>query len=172
VDPVAYGGRLHAPACAFVIAYGVARLAGFGLYHDGAAGPLVVAAGAEPALTILAVLALVRRGRGLLLAAVAGWTADLASPAVVAAVHGDTGRLLDHGLPGVAFAVLTAVTYRLGRRQGDDTARGGTLTDLRVADPDATRQDLPAGATRLDLPVRRPEATRPDLPVRGRPPRR
>ena len=99
----------------------------------------------------------------MLLAALAGWTADLALLAIVATVRGDLGRVLEHGLTFLAFAGLLAAAYVFDRTQ---EARPDP-----VPEADVTRHDLPAKSadtTRLDLPVRRPDVTRRDLPVQGR----
>jgi hypothetical protein len=190
-------GRLRTPACAFLILYGVAKLAELldwsRLHHDVAAmlgagsgtvtGLLLAGKGAELAFTALAVAALARSDDTLLAAAVAGWTADLAVLTVVAAVCGDLGRLLEHGLVFLVLAALLAVLYRSGavrlpRRTGgpDQTMplpSNTTRQDLPTGTTDPTRQDLPVrrpDVTRQDLPVRRPDVTRQDLPVRRRPP--
>jgi hypothetical protein len=192
-------GRLRTPACAFLILYGVAKLAELldwsRLHHDVAAmlgagsgtvtGLLLAGKGAELAFTALAVAALARSDDTLLAAAVAGWTADLAVLTVVAAVCGDLGRLLEHGLVFLVLAALLAVLYRSGavrlpRRAGgpgpDQAASPPphtTRQDLPTGTTDPTRQDLPVrrpDVTRQDLPVRRPDVTRQDLPVRRRPP--
>ncbi|MGI5226783.1 hypothetical protein [Actinoallomurus sp. CA-142502] len=190
-------GRLHAPACAFLILYGVSKLAEVldwsRLHHDAVAmlgagsgavtGLLLAGKGAELALTVVAVLALIRSDETLLAAAVAGWTADLAVLTVVAAVCGDLSRLLEHGLAFLVLAALLTVLYRSGavrlpRRAGkpDEAASPppyATRQDLVTGTTDPTRQDLPVrrpDVTRQDLPVRRPDVTRQDLPVRRRPP--
>lgn len=194
--------RLHVPACAFLILFGVAKLAEFldwsRLHRDAVAmlglgsgtvtGLLLAGKGAELLLTALAVLGLVRRHPVWPLAALAGWTADLALLTVVAAVGGDLGRVLEHGLTFLVMAALLTVMYRSVRSERPKEAPGsaerpvepgwldgppadGTRQDLRVSDADATRHDVPApsaDATRLDLPVRRPDVTRRDLPVQGR----
>jgi hypothetical protein len=175
--------RAHVPACAFLIVFGVAKLAELldwsrlhgdvvamlGLGSGVVTGLLLAGKGAELLLTGLAVLALVRRDRTRLLAALAGWTADLALLAIVATVGGDLGRVLEHGLTFLAFAALLAVTYVLGRAPRERPQ--GTGQSLPVSEADVTRQDLPARSadtTRLDLPVRRPDVTRQDMPVQGR----
>jgi hypothetical protein len=187
-------GRLRSPASAFVILYGAAKLAELidwsrlhgdavamlGLGSGVVTGLLVAGKAAELLLTLLAVLALTRHSDGLLRAAVAGWTADLALLTIVAVVGGDLGRTLEHGISCAAFAGLLAVTYRVRaggepvRKQGPTPAPPDeTRQDLPVRDPDVTRQDLPVrrpAATRQDLPVHGPDLTRQDLPVRGRPP--
>lgn len=192
-----FEGRLRPPACAFLILYGVAKLAELldwsRLHHDVTAmlgtgsgtvtGLLLAGKGAELALTVLAVLALVRADDTLLAAAVAGWTADLAVLTIVAAVCGDLGRLLEHGLTFLVLAALLTVLYRSGtvrlpRRTGapDQAASPPphtTRQDLPTDTTDPTRQDLPVrrpDVTRQDLPVRRPDVTRQDLPVHRRPP--
>lgn len=169
--------RLHVPACAFVIVFGAAKLAELldwsrlhrevvamlGLGSGTVTALLLAGKGAELLLTGLAVLALVRRDRRWLLAALAGWTADLALLAIVATVRGDLGRVLEHGLTFLAFAGLLAAAYVFDRTQ---EARPDP-----VPEADVTRHDLPAKSadtTRLDLPVRRPDVTRRDLPVQGR----
>ena len=171
-------GRLRTPVCAFVIVYGVARLAELidwsRLHHDAAAmlglgsgavtGLLVAGKAAELALTVLAVTALTRASDTLLFAALAGWTADLAVLTVVAVVGGDLGRVLEHGLMFAAFATLQAVAYVYG---GVRPKRPSTPAEIEG--PHETRRDLSTGTaepTRQDLPVRRPEPTRQDLPVR------
>lgn len=197
-DGMAYR-RLHTPVCAFVLVYGLAKLAELAdwsrLHHDAAGmlgagsgtatGLLAAGKGAELLLTALAALALVRRGELVLLTALAGWTADLALLAAVAAVSGDRARLLEHGLAFIGFGCLLTVTYAYGPLRAADVVRsvlprarpadGGTDdarpadTTVRDASPEPTRQDLPvrgAERTRLDLPVRRPDVTRQDLPVR------
>jgi hypothetical protein len=187
-------GRPHSPLCAFVILFGVAKLAELldwsRLHRDVAAmlghgsgaatGLLIAGKTAELLLTILAVLALVRRAGTLLRAALAGWTADLALLSVVAAVYGDLGRLAEHGLSFVVFAGLLVAPYVLGRRAGTApepplpvqvTEPHGTRADLPLPSPDVTRQDLPVRkpeVTRQDLPVRNSDLTRQDLPVRKR----
>jgi hypothetical protein len=175
--------RLHTPVCAFLIVFGVAKLAELldwsrlhgdvvsmlGLGSGAVTGLLLAGKGAELLLTILAVLALIRRNRAWLLAAVAGWTADLALLAIVATVRGDLGRVLEHGLTFLAFAGLLAVTYVFGR--APEAQPHATRHDLHVPEADVTRQDLPvksADTTRLDLPVRRPDVTRQDMPIQGR----
>jgi hypothetical protein len=178
--------RLHTPVCAFLIVFGVAKLAELldwsrlhsdvvsllGLGSGAVTALLLAGKGAELLLTVLAVLALTRRNPTWLLAAVTGWTADLALLAIVATVRGDLGRVLEHGLTFLALAGLLAVTYVFGREREERPATGnGTRQDLPVPDADVTRQDLPtrsADTTRLDLPVRRPDVTRRDLPVQGR----
>lgn len=188
--------RLHTPMCAFLIVFGVAKLAELldwsrlhrdvvsmlGLGSGTVTGLLLAGKGAELLLTVLTVLALIRRDRAWLLAAVAGWTADLALLAIVAAIRGDLGRVLEHGLTFLAFAGLLAVTYVSGRERPEQVEQvepveppataHGTRQDLPVSDEaDVTRQDLPtrsADTTRMDLPVRRPDVTRQDLPVQGR----
>ena len=191
-------GRLHSPACVFLIVYGVAKLAELAdwsrLHGDVAVmldlgsgtvtGLLIAGKGVELALTALAVLALTRHAATLLLAALIGWTADLAVLAVVAGGHGDRGRLLEHGVAFVAFAGLLVVTYVFGGVQGKDVLRAvrrrrsgppapephETVRDM--PDAGATRQDLPVRGptvTRQDIPIRRPDVTRQDLPVRRRP---
>jgi hypothetical protein len=187
-------GRLRSPASAFVILFGVAKLAELidwsrlnddavamlGLNSGVVSGLLIAGKGAELLLTLLAVLALTRHSDALLLAAVAGWTADLALLTVVAVVAGDLGRSLEHGISCAAFAGLLVVTYRV-RAGGAPVREPGptaappdeTRQDLPVPDPDVTRQDLPVrrpAATRQDLPVHGPDLTRQDLPVRRRPP--
>jgi hypothetical protein len=181
--------------CAFVILFGVAKLAELldwsRLHRDVAAmvdhgsgaatGLLIAGKAAESLLTVLAVLALIRRDGTLLRVALAGWTADLALLSVVAAVYGDLGRLAEHGLSFAVFAGLLVATYVLGRRTGTEPevspqpvpaeAPHGTRADLPVPSPDLTRQDLPVRrpeVTRQDLPVRSPDLTRQDLPVRKR----
>jgi hypothetical protein len=170
--------------CAFVILFGVAKLAELldwsRLHRDvaamldhgsGAATWLLIAGkSAELLLTVLAVLALTRRDGTLLRVALAGWTADLALLSVLAAVYGDLGRLAEHGLSFAVFAGLLAATSML-RRRAAVTAPHGTRADLPVPSPDVTRQDLPVrrpDVTRQDLPVRSPDLTRQDLPVRKR----
>ena len=188
--------RLQTPMCAFLIVFGVAKLAELldwsrlhrdvvsmlGLGSGTVTGLLLAGKGAELLLTVLAVLALIRRDRAWLLAAVAGWTADLALLAIVATIRGDLGRVLEHGLTFLAFAGLLAVTYVFGRERPEQAepvepveppaTAHGTRQDLPVPDEaDVTRQDLPtrsADTTRMDLPVRRPDVTRRDLPVQGR----
>lgn len=187
--------RLHVPVCAFLIVFGVAKLAELldwsrlhgdvvamlGLGSGVVTGLLIAGKGAELLLTGLAVLALIRRSRRRLLAALAGWTADLALLAIVATVRGDLGRVLEHGLTFLAFAALLAVTYVSGRAPEERPPgtlqnlpvpeADGTLQDLPVPEADVTRRDLPtrsADTTRLDLPVRRPDVTRQDMPVQGR----
>jgi hypothetical protein len=198
--------RLHVPACVFLIVYGVAKLAELAdwkrLHHDTVAmlgrgsgtvtGLLAAGKGAELILTVLAVLALTRRSETLLLTALAGWTVDLALLATVAAISGDRGRMLEHGLAFVAFAALLTVTYAYGQVRAGDVVR--TVLRRRPGpssvDPghepehehepddtlqglgDATRHDLRtrgSDMTRLDLPARGPDVTRQDLPVRRRP---
>jgi hypothetical protein len=176
-------GRLHAPVCAFVIVFGVAKLAELldwsrlhadvvallGLGSGTVTALLLAGKGAELLLTALAVLALARRDRTRLLAALAGWTADLALLAIVATVGGDLGRVLEHGLTFLAFAALLAVTYLRGRAPQAPETRPDPPATTTAAD--VTRQDLPvksADTTRLDLPVRRPDVTRQDMPVQGR----
>jgi hypothetical protein len=191
-------GRPHSPLSAFVILFGVAKLAELldwsRLHRDVAAmlghgsgaatGLLIAGKTAELLLTILAVLALARRAGTLLRAALAGWTADLALLSVVAAVYGDLGRLAEHGLSFAVFAGLLVAPYTLGRRAGTApepplpvqvTAPHGTRADLHVPSPNVTRQDLPVRrpeVTRQDLPVHLPvrnsDLTRQDLPVRKR----
>jgi hypothetical protein len=176
--------HLHIPVCAFLIVFGVAKLAELfdwsrlhadvvsmlGLGSGTVTGLLLAGKGAELLLTALAVLALIRRNRTWLLAAVAAWTADLAVLSIVATVRGDIGRVLEHGLTFLAFAGLLAVTYVFGREREERPAHG-TRQDLPVPEADVTRQDLPTRSpdtTRLDLPVRRPDVTRQDLPIQGR----
>jgi hypothetical protein len=183
--------------CAFVILFGVAKLAELldwpRLHRDVAAmldhgsgaatGLLIAGKTAELLLTVLAVLALTRRDGTLLRVALAGWTAELALLSIVAAVYGDLGRLAEHGLSFAVFAGLLAATYVLGRRTGTEpepqqgphpvqaAAPHGTRADLPVPSPDVTRQDLSVRrpeVTRQDLPVRSPDLTRQDLPVRKR----
>jgi hypothetical protein len=180
---------------AFVILYGVAKLAelvDWSRLHDDAVamlglgsgvvtGLLAAGKGAELLLTLLAVLALTRHRDALLLAVVAGWTADLALLTIVAVVGGDLGRSLEHGISCAAFAGLLVVTYRFGgvRADGAPVREPGptppheTRQDLPAGEPDVTRQDLPVrrpASTRQDLPVHGPDVTRQDLPVRRRPP--
>jgi hypothetical protein len=200
--------RLRAPACVFVIVYGLARLAELadwsrlhrdvvrmlGLGSGTVTGLLATGKGAELLLTIVAVLALVRRGEVLLLTAIAGWTADLALLATVTAISGDRGRLLEHGLAFVGFACLLAVTYAYGQVRAGDVVRS-VLRRPRTSAPlppepaeekaeekvvekavdragpvehpaDETVRDATPGETRQDLPVRGSERTRLDLPVR------
>jgi hypothetical protein len=154
-----------------------------GLGSGAVTGLLAVGKGAELLLTALAVLAVTRRTDILLLAALAGWTADLALLAVVAAVCGDLGRLLEHGITFMAFACLLAVTYASGEVRTTGIAVFGpkrrpsshtTRQDLSAAASDLTRPDLPVrrpDVTRQDLPVHGPDVTRQDLPVRRRRPR-
>jgi hypothetical protein len=186
--------RLHAPASVFVLLYGLAKLAelaDWGRLHRDVGGMLgagsgattgLVAAGkgAELLFTVLAALALARRAEVLLLTALAGWTADLAVLATVAAVCGDRGRLLEHGLAFVAFGSLLTVVHAYGQvraadvvgsvlRRSRDVEEPHADETVRDARPDETRRDLPVRGvdqTRLDLPVRRPDQTRQDLPVR------
>lgn len=191
-DRAAGHARLHTPVCAFLIVFGVAKLAELldwsrlhgdvvamlGLGSGVVTALLLAGKGAELLLTGLAVLALVRRDHTWLLAAVTGWTADLALLAIVATVRGDLGRVLEHGLTFLAFAGLLAMAYVFGRPPAAQPH--GTRPDLPVPEADVTRpvpeadvtrQDLPTGSTdttRLDLPVRRPDVTRRDLPVQGR----
>jgi hypothetical protein len=184
-------GRLRSPVTAFVMLYGVARLAELvdwsrlhddvvamlGLGSGVVTGLLVAGKGAELLFTLLAVLALTRRSDVVLLAAVAGWTADLALLTTVAVVGGDVGRSLEHGISCAAFAGLLALTYpvRAGGgpvREPGPTPPHETRRDLTAGDPEPTRQDLPVhrpDVTRQDIPVHRPDVTRQDLPVR-RPP--
>ena len=196
----AIGRRLPSPACVFLIVFGVAKLAELAdwsrLHGDVAAmldlgsgtvtGLLIAGKGAELLLTVAAVLSLVRRNATLLLAAVTGWTADLAVLTAVAAVHGDLGRLLEHGLTFVAFAGLLAVTYRFGGVRAKDVLRfkrrerpvsrparpaGPPMSPQppRPAGPESheTVRDVPdSDTTRQDLPARMPAVTRLDLPVR------
>ncbi|GAB2853552.1 hypothetical protein GCM10027176_65370 [Actinoallomurus bryophytorum] len=189
-------GRTHSPMCAFVILFGVAKLAELldwsRLHRDVAAmlghgsgaatGLLIAGKAAELLLTVLAVLSLIRRDDTLLRVVLAGWTADLALLSIVAAVYGDLGRLVEHGLSFAVFAGLLVATRVRGRRTGTEPvpdvsphpvrvmAPHGTRADLPVPSPDVTRQDLPVRrpeVTRQDLPVRSPDLTRHDLPVRG-----
>jgi hypothetical protein len=182
--------RPHSPVCAFVILFGVAKLAELldwsrlhrdvaGMLGHGsgvATGLLLAGKAAELSLTVLAVLALIRRDGTLLRVALAGWTADLTLLSIVAAVYGDLGRLAEHGLSFVVFAGLLLAPYVLGRRAGTEppvpaAAPQGTRMDLPVPSPDVTRQDLPVRrpeVTRQDLPVRNADLTRQDLPVRKR----
>jgi hypothetical protein len=192
-------GRMHSPMCAFVVLFGVAKLAELldwsRLHRDVAAmldhgsgaatGLLLAGKAAELLLTVLAVLSLIRRNGTLLRVALAGWTADLALLSIVAAVYGDLGRLVEHGLSFAVFTCLLVATSVLGRvpdRRIDAepepqmsphpvrvTAPHGTRADLPVPPSDVTRQDLPVRrpeVTRQDLPVRSPDLTRQDLPVR------
>jgi hypothetical protein len=180
-------GRLHSPVCAFLIVFGVAKLAELldwsRLHRDVVAmldlgsgtvtGLLIAGKGAELLLTVLAVLALTRRDGTLLRAALAGWTADLAVLSIVAAAKGDLGRLAEHGLSFVAFAGLLVVTFVFGgvrdRHAGTEPEPEVNPHPVQVMAPHGTRADLPVptpGATRQDLPVRRPDVTRQDLPVR------
>jgi hypothetical protein len=199
-------GRLHVPVCAFVIVFGATKVAELldwsRLHRDVVAmldrgsgtvtGLLLAGKGAELLLTVLAVLALTRRQTVLLRVALAGWAADLALLSIVAAVYGDLGRLIEHGLCLLAFAGLLAATFAYGRvperhavaqpEPGPEPVAAPrnvrvvephtTRTDLPVRGPDVTRQDLPVrgpDVTRQDLPVRSPDTTRLDLPVRKRP---
>lgn len=211
--------RLHIPVCVFLILYGAAKLAELAdwsrLHRDvaamlglgfGAVTSLLIAGkGAELLLTVVAVLAVTsrrprwsaRRKIALLLASLAGWTVDLLVLAVVAEVSGDRGRLLEHGLAFIAFAVLLVVTYVHSGVTVKDVI--GAVRRRRLPspspkpkpepEPDATVRDTPGlNVTRQDLPVRRPEpparaadttlrdlparelnVTRQDLPVRRRP---
>jgi len=184
--------RLHVPVCVFLIVFGAAKLAelldwsrlhgdvvsmlGFG--SGTVTGLLIAGKGVELLLTAVAALALARRNGTWLLAAIAGWAADLLVLTIVAVVYGDLGRMLEHGLSFLAFAALAAATYVFGGvRPRRPPAAQATHHDLPVpeAEPepkaDVTRQDLPvrsADTTRMDLPVRRPEVTRQDMPVQGR----
>ena len=135
--PAGDSTRLHVPACVFVLAYGLAKLAELadwsrvhrdtvrmlGAGSGTAAGLLAAGKSAELLLTVLAALALARRREVPLLAALAGWTADLAVLASVAVVSGDRGRLLEHGLAFIAFACLLTVTYAYGRVRAGDLMR-------------------------------------------------
>lgn len=135
-------GRLRSPASAFVILYGVARLAeliDWSRLHDDAVamlglgsgavtGLLIAGKAAELLLTLLAVLALTRHSDALLLAAVAGWTADLALLTIVAVVGGDLGRSLEHGISCAAFAgLLVGVSAGGGLQEG--LGGGGTRVE-------------------------------------------
>ena len=183
-DRTVSGARLHSPVCAFLIVFGVAKLAellDWSRLHDdvvsmlgsgsgAVTGLLLAGKGVELLLTALGVLALIRRNGTWLFAALTGWTADLLLLTIVAAICGDLGRVLEHGLSFLAFAGLPAATYRFGgvRLPRPATAHG-TRHDLPEAD--VTRQDLPvrsADTTRMDLPVRRPDVTRQDMPIQGR----
>jgi hypothetical protein len=128
-QPVPIVRRLHLPACVFLIAFGVAKLAelaDWSRIHGDAvrlagAGPvttglLIAGKAAELLFTLTAVLALVRHRRIWLFAALAGWTVDLAVLSVIAAVSGDLGRLLEHGLSFIAIAGLLVVTYATADR--------------------------------------------------------
>jgi hypothetical protein len=192
--------RLHVPVCVFLIVFGVAKLAelldwsrlhgdvvsmlGFG--SGAVTGLLIAGKSVELLLTAVAALALARRNGTWLLAAVAGWTADLLVLTIVAVVYGDLGRMLEHGLSFLAFAALATATYVFGGvRPRRSPVAQATHQDLPVPVPEAevvpeakvvpeadvTRQDLPvrgADTTRMDLPVRRPDVTRQDMPVQGR----
>jgi hypothetical protein len=209
VDPVAATDRaagavtrrrLHVPLCVFLIVYGLARLAELadwsrlhrdvvrmlGVGSGTVTGLLAAGKGTELLLTVLAVLALVRRGELLLLTAIAGWAADLALLATVAGIRGDRGRLLEHGLTFVAFACVLTVTYSYGRVRAGDVVRSvlrrpratetpapapqpgelpGDTDGDTDGEPGATVRDEP-GETRTDLPVRGTAPTRLDLPAR------
>ena len=195
--------RLLVPACVFVIVYGVAKLAELAewphLHRDLVAmlgmstgtvtGLLAAGKGAELVLTVLAVLALIRRSEPLLLSVVAGWAADLALLTTVTAIGGDRGRMLEHGLTFVAFAVLLTVMYANGETRAADVvsavlrrrtdanpaehgrravpARETGRTPAPEPEPDETLRGLP-DETRRDLQVRAPgsDTTRLDLPAR------
>jgi hypothetical protein len=172
------GTRVIRPVCVFLIVFGVARLAELADWshlHDDVArmlgagsatatALLVAGKAAELLFTALAVLALTRRRSVWLLVALAGWNADLALLSAVAAIYGDLGRLLEHGLSFIAFAGLLAVTYAFRGRPGRPGRPYATPTrrDLPIRGPAVTRQDLP---------VRGQDVTRQDLPTGGRRPR-
>jgi hypothetical protein len=193
--------RLHLPACVFLIAFGVAKLAELAdwsrLHGDAVrlagagtvtTGLLVAGKAAELLFTLTAVLALVRRRRVWLLAALAGWTIDLAVLSVMAAVAGDLGRLLEHGLSFLAIAGLLVVTYATaGRpprealstahlllsrlhRTGNPAPRTPATPKPPAPKPTAPPTPTPdpgPGVTRQDLPVSRPAITRQDLSLPG-----
>jgi hypothetical protein len=209
-QPVPITRRLHLPACVFLIAFGVAKLAELAdwsrLHGDAVrlagagsvtTGLLIAGKAAELLFTLTAVLALVRGRRVWLLAALAGWTLDLAVLSVIAAVAGDLGRLLEHGLSLIAIAGLLVVTYATAGRPPREALSTAHLLLSRLhrtgapapkpaprtpdkptaptaPDPkaDVTRQDLPVrpAITRQDIPLPGHDVTRRDLPVR-RPPK-
>jgi hypothetical protein len=197
---------LRHPLSVFLVVFGVAKLAeliDWPRLHGDAAAMLGVGSGTattlliagkstELLLTAVAALGLVRRSGVWPLAALAGWTLDLALLTVVAGIGGDLGRLLEHGLFFVAFAGLLAMAYARGALLGTARTTGGPTPAPRSAPPapqpppapaeesdgeqhassEPTRQDLPVrrrgDVTRQDLPVRRSDVTRRDLPVRKR----
>ncbi len=205
---------LRRPVCVFLIAFGIVKiveLADWSRLHRDATAMLDLGTGAvtglllgakavELLLTVAAVFALVRRDYRLLLGALAGWTAEFALLAVMAAVHGDLPRLVEHGLFCVAFGGLLTMTYAMTPKakkateapqpvaappivipetmEGPGSTLPGTPPKDRVVAPKAlsaqTRMDLPvrkADATRQDLPVRGADATRQDIPVRPKTPK-
>lgn len=183
-------------ACVFVIVFGVTKLAELidwsrlhgdvvtmlGFSSGTVTGLLIAGKAVELGLTVLAVLALTRRRLLWLFSALAGWTVDLAVLTVVAAIYGDVGRIIEHGL---CFLVFTALTYVFGgralmRRQGP-AKPAISLPEIPAAlalpsgppvptGARETRRDLPtedAGATRQDLPTRAPDVNRQELQARG-----
>jgi hypothetical protein len=192
---------LHYAVCVFLIVFGITKIAELidwsrlhgdavtmlGLGGGSVTALLVAGKGAELLLTAAAALALARRNDVWLLAALAGWTADLALLAVVAGICGDMGRLVQHGLFFAAFAGLLVVICVLGRGvrapHPAGTARGplsqtqeialATLARLRRAGSRAGSGSLPLpGRDPLSGPDSGPgphapsEPTRQDLPVR------
>jgi hypothetical protein len=144
---------LHYPVCAFVIVFGVTKIAELldwsrlhgdavamlGLRAGTVTALLLAGKGVELLLTAVAAIGLARRG-GWPLAALAGWTADLALLSVVAGIRGDLGRLAEHGLCCLAFAVLLALTY--ARRPG----AGGRPTDGEPRGPLSHTQEMALAA--------------------------
>lgn len=169
----------------FLIVFGVARfaeLAGWSRLHGDVVrmvglgsgtvtALLLIGKGVELLLTALTVLALVRRRDVWLLAALAGWTADLALLTAVAAVCDAPGRLLEHGLFFLAFAGLSVLTYVNVRRVGaPPMAPGAPPPHGAPRRAGLARRDLASGGvTRQDIPLQGQNVTRQDLPVR-RPP--
>jgi hypothetical protein len=167
-QPVPIIRRLHLPACVFLIAFGVAKLAELAdwsrLHGDAVrlagagsvtTGLLIAGKAAELLFTLTAVLALVRRRRIWLLAALAGWALDLAVLSVIAAVSGDHGRLLEHGLSFIAIAGLLVVTYAgAGRppREALSTAQLLLSRLHRTTDPAPKRTSAPEAPEAPEAP--------------------
>lgn len=164
--------RLRVPVCVFVVAYGLAKFAELadwsrlqrdtarmlGVGSGTATGLLAAGKGFELLLTVLAAFALVRRGWAPLLAALAGWTADLAVLAVVAVSSDDRGRLLEHGLTFVVFGCLLIVTYAYSRVPAGEVA--GSVPRSRAPESPTTKLSA-SGAPTIQLPTAQ-------LPTTGR----
>jgi hypothetical protein len=164
-QPSARRSDLRRPVCVFLIAFGVVKileLADWSRLHRDAGAMLALGSGAvtglligaktvELLLTVAAVFALVRTNGGLLLGALAGWTAEFALLSVMAAVHGDLGRLIEHGLFCVAFGGLLTMTYAMNPKTAAAGAPRSHSQEIAINAFARLRKSGPDSEGTLDL---------------------
>ncbi len=183
--PGALRGDLRRPVGVFLIAFGVVKileLADWSRLHQDAGAMFALGSGAvtglligaktiELLLTVAAVLSMVRHNGTLLLGALSGWTAEFALLAVLAAVHGDLARLIEHGLFCVAFGGLLTMTYTLGPRHVTTSGPRFDTQEIALDAPAEPRPDpAPAlGERAVSPPKDRPVAPREHAMTRPEP---